>query len=494
LERGLNFHLTAMKRIQFWRRVALAGLLGTLSALGQAPKFLTAPADSIGTENEPFLLSATVEGAAPLSVQWFQGGFALPGATNLSLIFTNLVATNTGIYQLSVSNSAGGISTNITLLVLSTPARRLYTGVIGTNAGVMSVPVRFVPNGAENGVQFSLAFDTNVLSQPQFEAAVADALVTGPAVSPEGDRVGVTVRLPGAARFAAADTLVGTFRFNLAADQSPAAARLAFATNPVAPAGLTLTNSLVVATNEYPSLRRVDLVPTLNRQTGLYHQRVELVNASATEFTNQNNLNLLIFGLNSEKVSVHNAIANQRLDTDFDGDLDVELGVDCVTAAGEDCTDATAGCCLLNPDVNGDGLADPVPLITVGGLKPGERRELLLEYFSKDRVTVPQPRFSLQLGGAVTNTVSIRNQAIGFDKFTLSPDNRTVVQFLTTTTNRYFIQYVDNESDWTNSAKVRVAQPPLAGNGSWVQWIDQGPPKTAPLTNNTRFYRLLEGF
>jgi hypothetical protein len=53
---------------------------------------------------------------------------------------------------------------------------------------------------------------------------------------------------------------------------------------------------------------------------------------------------------------------------------------------------------------------------------------------------------------------------------------------------------VDKESDWTNSAKVRVAQPPLSGNGSWVQWIDQGPPKTAPLTNNTRFYRLLEGF
>ncbi len=460
--------------------------------LGQAPTFITAPADGAGLESEPYLLSAQVAGEAPLTVQWLQNGAALPGATNLVLTFTNLVPTNTGIYTLAITNAAGSLSTNITLLVLNSPPRRVYTGGVSTGGGEVSVPVRFVPNGIENGAAFSLAFDPAVLSQPAFEPAPAGATVSGPELSADGDRVGVTVRLPDEARFAAADTLLGTFRFKLTGGRTAAEARLAFATNPVAPAGLTLTNSLAIGTNEYPTLRRVDSMPVLNRQTGMYQQRVELMNASATEFTNLFNVNLLVLGLNPAQISVFNAVANQRLDTDFDGDLDVELGVDCFAGDGTAC-DAPA-CCVLNPDVNGDGTADPVPLITVGGIRPGETRELLLEFFSKDRVTVPQPRFSVQLGAAVTNSVSVRNQAINIDRFKLSPENRTVVQFLTTTTNRYFIQYVDNESDWTNSSLVRVAQPPLAGNGSWLQWVDQGPPKTAPLTNTTRFYRVLEGF
>ena len=478
-----------MKRPSILIRLGVPALLGGLTALAQAPSFIKAPADAAGTELEPFVLSATVAGAAPLSVQWAQGGLALPGATNLSLVFTNLVSTNTGIYTLTVSNSVGTISTNVTLAVLTTPARRVYTGTVSTNGNVVSVPVRFVPNGIESGLQFSLGFDTNVLSLPAFESALPAATLTGPTVSDTGDSVGVTLRFPDGATFEPADTLVGTFRFVLADGKSPWSAGLRFSPVPVAPAGLTTNNSLGLATNGFPFLHRVDALPVLDRQTGLFLQRLRLVNPTATEFTNTSSVNLLVLGLNPATNTVFNAVANQRTDTDLDGDLDLDLGVDCVNAAtGAACDD----CCTLNPDVNGDGFADPVPLISVVGLKAGESRDLLLEFFSKTR-TQPQPRYSIQLGTAVTNTVSLRNTQIpvmtnGF------VGGKVMLAFRTTTTNRYFIQYTDAAGDFAVTNNVRVAQPPITGNGSWIQWIDQGPPKTEPLTNATRFYRVLEGF
>lgn len=478
-----------MKRPSNLIRLGVPALLGGLTALAQAPSFIKAPADAAGTELEPFVLSATVAGAQPLSVQWAQGGVALPGATSLSLVFNSLVSTNTGIYTLTVSNSVGTISTNVTLAVLTTPARRIYTGTVSTNGNVVSVPVRFVPNGIESGLQFSLGFNTNVLSQPAFESALPAATLTGPAVADSGDSVGVTLRFDDGAKFAPKDTLVGTFRFALAAGQSPWNAGLRFALAPVAPAGLTATNALGLATNGFPFLQRLDPLPVLDRQTGLFLQRLRVVNPTLTEFTNTSSVNLLVFGLNPATNTVYNAVANQRTDTDLDGDLDLDLGVDCVNPS----TDAACeDCCTLNPDVNGDGFADPVPLISVVGLKAGEARDLVLEIFSKNR-TQPQPRFSLQLGTAVTNVVSLRNWQIpvltnGF------VGTNVLLAFRTTTTNRYYIQYTDAAGDFAATNNVRVAQPPVTGNGSWMQWIDQGPPKTEPLTNATRFYRVLEGF
>jgi hypothetical protein len=60
-------------------------------------------------------------------------------------------------------------------------------------------------------------------------------------------------------------------------------------------------------------------------------------------------------------------------------------------------------------------------------------------------------------------------------------------------TNRhYFIQYADTPADLMDSATVQTAFPSVTGTGSRVQWIDNGPPKTAsPPTNGSRFYRVL---
>jgi hypothetical protein len=66
--------------------------------------------------------------------------------------------------------------------------------------------------------------------------------------------------------------------------------------------------------------------------------------------------------------------------------------------------------------------------------------------------------------------------------------NRTLMIEFNTLSNRlYSIQYSTNLVDW------RAVQPPISGNGNWVQWIDNGQPKTdnPPATQPARFYRLV---
>ena len=51
----------------------------------------------------------------------------------------------------------------------------------------------------------------------------------------------------------------------------------------------------------------------------------------------------------------------------------------------------------------------------------------------------------------------------------------------------YAVQYSSDLQYWN------TAQPLLTGNGSWVQWVDNGQPKTvaAPSVTPMRFYRLI---
>jgi alpha-tubulin suppressor-like RCC1 family protein len=67
-------------------------------------------------------LTASVAGNAPLACQWLFNGTNLPGATNLTLALANLAPTNTGSYQLVVSNNLGAVaSVPVPLTVLNNP-------------------------------------------------------------------------------------------------------------------------------------------------------------------------------------------------------------------------------------------------------------------------------------------------------------------------------------------------------------------------------------
>jgi hypothetical protein len=77
-------------------------------------------------EGEPWSLSASGIGDAPLTYQWADNGAALTnqtrvfGAQTNTLTFSNALAGDTGTYELAVSNAYGVAISNVTLTVLAT--------------------------------------------------------------------------------------------------------------------------------------------------------------------------------------------------------------------------------------------------------------------------------------------------------------------------------------------------------------------------------------
>ena len=66
-------------------------------------------------------------------------------------------------------------------------------------------------------------------------------------------------------------------------------------------------------------------------------------------------------------------------------------------------------------------------------------------------------------------------------------DGSFMLEFRSLASRNYFVQYTSSLQGW------RTVVPPVAGTGSSVQWIDNGPPKTESLPSQTssRIYRVL---
>ena len=64
------------------------------------------------------------------------------------------------------------------------------------------------------------------------------------------------------------------------------------------------------------------------------------------------------------------------------------------------------------------------------------------------------------------------------------------LQFHTVRGGTYYVQYSTDLANWV------TIQPAIAGNDSWIEWLDNGPPKTVspPAHDSTahRFYRVLK--
>jgi alpha-tubulin suppressor-like RCC1 family protein len=74
---------------------------------GNLPYVVTQPPGRTVYRGGTTVLSATATGAAPLSYQWHRNGTNLAGATNASLVLTNLQPAQAGSYWVVVSNAQG---------------------------------------------------------------------------------------------------------------------------------------------------------------------------------------------------------------------------------------------------------------------------------------------------------------------------------------------------------------------------------------------------
>jgi hypothetical protein len=100
----------------------------------EPPTILTQPQSQTVTVSNSASFSSVVSGSKPLSIQWYDGGAAVPGATNNLLAWTNVASSNAGRYYFTLSNAAGVVTSSVaTLTVLPTNA---LAGVAGTYNGL----------------------------------------------------------------------------------------------------------------------------------------------------------------------------------------------------------------------------------------------------------------------------------------------------------------------------------------------------------------------
>jgi lysophospholipase L1-like esterase len=118
-------------------------------------------------------LAAAVAGDVPLSYQWLKDGVAIPGATQSSLVLSNLQLTNSGNYSLVLSNALGSVSSFPAALNVRvadvTLARMTVDGRTVTALSVAGVV------GQTYGIQFS-----ENLGLPGTWIALTNLTLTGP--------------------------------------------------------------------------------------------------------------------------------------------------------------------------------------------------------------------------------------------------------------------------------------------------------------------------
>jgi hypothetical protein len=119
---------------------------------------------------------------------------------------------------------------------------------------------------------------------------------------------------------------------------------------------------------------------------------------------------------------------------------------------------------------------------------PGTYVDMLLEYYVTGSGITPNPTLVPQLvppsngGSAVFFGIGQR-----INRGVVLANRNFMVEFASQPNRVYYVQYSRDLQTW------KTAQPGITGNGSWMQWVDNGQPKTesAPATQAQRSYRII---
>jgi hypothetical protein len=134
---------------------------------------------------------------------------------------------------------------------------------------------------------------------------------------------------------------------------------------------------------------------------------------------------------------------------------------------------------------NAQGTNNNLPFVeSIAPLAPGQAVTFTIEFFSPTRNPFSSPTY-LASAFSAQPVADPGGTPQSVSRFELR-DGTFLIEFPTLTNNIYFVQYSSNMVDWL------TAVPALNGNGTFIQWLDLGPPKTIspPPTNGSRFYRV----
>lgn len=175
------------------------------------------------------VLQVSVDGSAPLSYQWRKDGTPLAGATGATLTVTDARAADAGNYSVSVTNSAGTVTSAVASLAVNMPGRLINLSILTTfSAAGETFTMATVTGGAgTTGTKALLARAAgpslkafgvgNPLADPRLD------FFSGSTAAGQNDNWG------GTAAITAANTQVGAFAFS-APDSKDAALLLPAAT------------------------------------------------------------------------------------------------------------------------------------------------------------------------------------------------------------------------------------------------------------------------
>src|SRR6185436_10414964 len=86
--------------------------------------------------NDTVIFRATASGNGPLFYQWMQNGIPIAGATSDTLVRTNIIGGDAGIYSVAVGNAAGTVVSGpavLTVLDIKMFAGLIINGLAGRN-------------------------------------------------------------------------------------------------------------------------------------------------------------------------------------------------------------------------------------------------------------------------------------------------------------------------------------------------------------------------
>jgi uncharacterized repeat protein (TIGR01451 family) len=458
---------------------AVLTLLDTLAVTG--------PVSQTVCPGNTVVFSTAASGTGPYAYQWLKNGGALSGQTASSLTLTSVSSTDAATYSVIVMGRCGSITNSATLsLHASTTATPLANGIVIKNLGAS---VTFATTAAGTG-PFTYVWTKNGAVIPgstlsslslthldYTNAGVYAVQLTG-LCNTATQSATLEINVPPTVSIISPTN--GTFFFAPASFPVIADARsdtnrasaitnvefFLFTTNKLgqtnqAPYFVNLTN-LAAGTYTFSARATDDLGATgiSANVTVTVLQSAPLTIISAMRFNPQN-------GLFEETVRVTNPTLSTNLVRVYVSGLPTNMIV--YNASGTN----SAG----------------TPYVQSLPVLPQSSVDMVIEIYVRNSSATPNPTLNAELvpatsgGGGVTFVGTPQH----INRGVMLPNKSFLVEFATVANRVYYVQYSSDLKTWL------TAQPSINGSGTYIQWIDNGQPKTqsAPATTPQRFYRVI---
>lgn len=134
------------------------------------------PLGGTASIGQSFTIQVSATGTPPLRYQWRKNAVSIPGATQASLSFTNIQATDAGAYSVVVSNDAGSVTSADAVIVIELTLPTFTTQPVDTWVGTGSPATFFAAAAGSPPMQYQWLKNGAELpgaTQPSYTTAAA---------------------------------------------------------------------------------------------------------------------------------------------------------------------------------------------------------------------------------------------------------------------------------------------------------------------------------